>query len=192
MALDYFRGKRVYVTGGSSGIGLAAARHLVGAGAHVAISARGQQRLDEASAALAGLKGADQRLLATACDVSDPADCKRTAERVLAGLGGIDVVIANAGVAHPSRVLETPDEVFQRMININYLGTVYSVRSFLPALFAQRSGRIGVVSSLLGFMGIYGYTAYAASKFAQVGFVECLRQECLVSCARPLHRHSPG
>jgi 3-dehydrosphinganine reductase len=179
MTLDYFQGKKVYITGGSSGIGLAAARHLVTAGAHVAISARGKQRLDEAATALSALKRGDQRLLATVCDVSDPADCRRTTEKVLAELGGIDVVIANAGVAHPARVLDTPDEIYRKMININYLGTVFAIRPFLPALFAQRSGRIGVTSSLLGFMGIYGYTAYAASKFAQVGFIECLRQECL-------------
>jgi NAD(P)-dependent dehydrogenase (short-subunit alcohol dehydrogenase family) len=89
---------------------------------------------------------------------------------LVAGLGGCDLVIANAGISHPSRILETPDELFEKVMRINYFGTVYTVRAFLPHLFAQRRGHIGITSSSLGFMGIYGYTAYAASKFAQVGF----------------------
>jgi 3-dehydrosphinganine reductase len=176
---SFYRGKRVYITGGSSGIGLAAARQMVAAGAHVAIGARGQARLDAAAAELRARAAPEQKVLAVACDVGDAAAAARAAESVLGALGGIDVVVANAGLSHPSRTLDTPVEVFEQMMRINYLGTVYSVRPFLPALFAGKGGRIGVVSSLLGFMGIYGYGAYAASKFAQVGFAECLRQECL-------------
>lgn len=178
--MDYFRGKAVFITGGSSGIGLAAARQLASAGASVAIAARGQQRLD---AALAELKRAAceprQRLVAVACDVSSAQDCARAAAETLEALGGCDVVIANAGVAHPARVLDTPDEVYERMMRINYFGTVHTVRAFLPHLAERRRGHVGIVSSMLGFMGIYGYSAYAASKFAQVGFAECLRQEGL-------------
>ncbi|MBI5548558.1 MAG: SDR family oxidoreductase [Deltaproteobacteria bacterium] len=178
--MDFFRGKAVYITGGSSGIGFAAARLLAGFGAHVAISARGKERLEVALQEMKrAARAPHQKLLAIACDVSDPKECARATQETLAGLGGCDVVVANAGVTHPSRVLETPDEVYERMMRINYFGTVHTVRAFLPHLFAQRRGRIGIVSSMLGFMGIYGYSAYAASKFAQVGFAECLRQECL-------------
>ena len=178
--MDFYNGKKVYITGGSSGIGLAAAKLVARAGGHVSISARGEERLQ---AALAEIKAAavrpDQRFGYVAHDVSDAAQCEAAVPQVLAQLGGLDVVIANAGVAHPGRILETPAEVFEKMMRINYFGTVHTTRAFLPQLYAQKRGHIGIVSSLLGFMGIYGYTAYAASKFAQVGFAEALRQELI-------------
>ncbi len=177
--MDFYRGKKAYITGGSSGIGLATAKLMLRQGASVAISARGKERLQSALEELKAMAGAEQKALAFPCDVSDSKECQRVAEEVLAGLGGCDLVIANAGISHPSRILETPDELFEKVMRINYFGTVYTVRAFLPHLFAQRRGHIGITSSSLGFMGIYGYTAYAASKFAQVGFAECLRQECL-------------
>lgn len=176
--MKYFDGKATYITGGSSGIGLAAAKMIVAAGGDVAIAARGQARLDEARETLEALKRRDaQRVLAYSLDVADPEACAETAGRLVADLGRCDVVIANAGVAFPSRVLETPVDEYERMMRINYFGTVHTVRAFLPHFLERGAGRIGVVSSMLGFMGIYGYTAYAASKFAQVGFAECLRQE---------------
>ncbi|MGC4119530.1 MAG: SDR family oxidoreductase [Myxococcales bacterium] len=177
--MDFYRGKRAYITGGSSGIGLATAKLMLKHGASVAISARGKERLATAEAELKKLAGPEQKVLALSCDVSDSKDCQKVAQEVLAGLGGIDIVVANAGISHPSRILETSDEVFEKVMRINYFGTVYAIRAFLPHLFAQRRGHIAITSSSLGFMGIYGYTAYAASKFAQIGFAECLRQECL-------------
>ncbi len=176
--MDFYQGKVVYITGGSSGIGLAAARLVVKAGGKVAISARGKDRLDAALAELKAL-GPNVDALAIACDVSNPDDSRRAAAEVIAHFGHCDVVIANAGVAHCMRILDTDDDSFDRMMRINYLGTVHTIRAFLPHLTQRRSGRIGIVSSLLGFMGTFGYAAYAPSKFAQVGFAECLRQELL-------------
>ena len=173
-----YDGKVVFITGGSSGIGLAVARAVIAAGGEVAIAARGAERLEAARTELEAIRvRPDQRVRAYGLDVSDAAACEAVAAEVVSHFGRCDVVIANAGVAHPSRILETPTEVYERMMRINYFGTVHAVRAFLPHFFARGSGRIGVVSSMLGFMGIYGYSAYAASKFAQVGFAECLRQE---------------
>ena len=178
--MDFYNGKKVYITGGSSGIGLAAAKILARAGASVYISARGEDRLREAIAEIrAAARGPEQRFGYVAHDVSDPVAVEAAAARILAELGGLDVLIANAGVAHPARVLETPTDVYEKMMRINYFGTVHTTRAFLPHFFAQRGGHIAIVSSLLGFMGIYGYTAYAASKFAQVGFADALRQELI-------------
>jgi 3-dehydrosphinganine reductase len=176
--MEFYAGKVTYITGGSSGIGLAAARLIVEAGGKVAISARGKERLDSALAELKALRpGAEA--IAISCDVSDPAESRRAAAEVIETFGRCDIVIANAGVAHCMKVAETDDETYERMMRINYLGTVHTVRAFLPHMTARRSGAIGIVSSLLGFMGTFGYSAYAPSKFAQVGFAECLRQELI-------------
>lgn len=178
--MEFYRGKRVYITGGSSGIGLTAAKLLASWGAHVALSARGRERLEEALTEVqAAALGPDQRFVIAPHDVSDPVACEAAAKDVIAALGGVDVVIANAGVVHPARILETPVDVYDKMMRINYFGTVHTVRTYLPHLIAAKGGNIGIVSSMLGFMGIYGYTAYAASKFAQVGFADCLRQELI-------------
>ncbi len=178
--MDFYRGKSVYITGGSSGIGLAAAKHLARAGANVAIAARGKDRLDAALAEVKALaRTPEQKFIAIACDVSDPAEARRAAAETLAAFGQCDVVIANAGVAHCMRIIDADDAAFEHTMRVNYLGTVHTIRAFLPHLFERRGGRIGIVSSLLGFMGTFGYTAYAPTKFAQVGFAECLRQECL-------------
>lgn len=178
--MDDYRGKKVFITGGSSGIGKAVAKRLAQWGADVWIAARGQARLDEA---LDEIKRAgrtpDQRFGATSVDISDQAAVDAAMVEVLEGLGGLDVLINNAGVAHPATVLDTSPEVYRRMMDINYFGTVHVTRALLPHFHAQRAGHICNVGSMLGFMGVYGYTAYAASKFAVTGFSECLRQELI-------------
>ena len=178
--MNHFRGKKVFITGGSSGIGEAAARLLASWGADVWIGARGEAKL---ATALDGIRavgvGGTQVLGRTTVDVSDTASVAAAAEEVLAGLGGLDLLINNAGIAHPATALETPDEIYESMMRVNYFGTVNVTRAFLPHFYAQRRGHICNVGSMLGFMGIYGYTAYAASKYAITGFSDCLRQELL-------------
>jgi 3-dehydrosphinganine reductase len=176
---QYYQGKRVFVTGGSSGIGLSLARMLVGYGAHVWIAARGQERLDAALAELRAIARPEQKLGATAMDISDRAQVEAAAKGVLAGLGGLDILVNNAGIAHPATALETTGEVYDSMMRVNYFGAVNVTSAFLPHFRAQRSGHVAMVSSMLGFMGIYGYTAYAASKYALTGYSDCLRQELL-------------
>lgn len=178
--MEHFRGKRVLVTGGSSGIGKAAAKQLASYGAHVWIVARNVERLETALDEIrAAAAGPDQVFGMSATDVSDRAAVKVMAEEALAGLDGLDVLINNAGIAHPSAILDTPDDVFESMMTVNYFGMVHVTRAFLPHFYAKRSGHICNVASLLGFMGIYGYTAYAASKYAITGFSDCLRQELI-------------
>ena len=178
--MDYYRGRKVFITGGSSGIGEAAARLLAGWGAHVWIGARGLERLDEALAGVRAAASSDDQVFGrTAIDVADKESVAAAAKQVLKGLGGLDVLINNAGIAHPSTVLDTPDEVFDSMMRVNYFGTVHTTRALLPHFYEQRRGHIINVASMLGFMGIYGYTAYAASKYAITGFSDCLRQELL-------------
>ena len=178
--MSTYQGKRVFITGGSSGIGRSTAMTLVRDGAHVCIGARGKKRLD---ATLSELKAAasvtGQKIGAVTIDIADKDSVKEAAANVLEILGGIDVLINNAGIAHCNRVTATETSDYEEMMRVNYFGTVYVTQAFLPQMIAQKSGAIANVSSLSGIIGIYGYTAYTPSKFAVVGYSECLRQELL-------------
>lgn len=176
MPSSAFRDRRALVTGGSSGIGRALALALARAGAHVAIVARREAPLREAEGALrAAAPGAVQRFTAIAADVAEPEAAARAVAEAVAALGGLDLVVNNAGVARALRFEDTPPAEFQRLVAVNYLGAVHVVRAALPHLAA--GARIANVSSLAGALAIYGYAAYAPSKFALTAFSEVLRQE---------------
>jgi NAD(P)-dependent dehydrogenase (short-subunit alcohol dehydrogenase family) len=177
--MSWYRGKKVYITGGSSGIGKATALEAVRRGAHVWISARGQARLDEALAEIKAIAGADQRVGAIRVDISDQAAVQAASAEILAGLGGLDVLVNNAGVAFVDRIENASPNEYRQMMEINYFGMVWTTLAFLPHFRQQKGGSITAVSSTLGQMGLYGYSAYCASKFAIVGFMDCLRQDLL-------------
>jgi 3-dehydrosphinganine reductase len=172
MASSYFHGKHVLVTGGSSGIGLSVARQLLGQGATVTILARRQALLDEAKAAL----GVPDRTHTLSIDVSSERD---VVEKVGAHIAAhpADMLINNAGVVMPGRFVELESRHFREMMDINYFGTVHMCRAVIPQLIKRGGGHVLNVSSMAGAIGIYGYTAYAASKFAICGFSEALRGE---------------
>jgi len=177
---EYFKGKRVYITGGSSGIGKATAMQLVRTGAHVLISARGKERLEAALSELESCRvNAEQAITSIAVDVSDEKAVMAAAPKILDALGGLDVLLNNAGVAHVGTIDEATFEHYRRMMDINYFGTVHTTLSFLPHFRKQGHGNIAAVSSTLGVMGLYGYSAYAGSKYAITGFCDCLRQDLL-------------
>ncbi len=175
--MSMFQGKRAFITGGSSGIGFALARQLVEQGAGVAIAARRPEPLESARAELAELAGEGQSVESFVLDVSDSAAVSAVASDVIQALGGVDLVVNNAGVAHPGYATELSEDVYRSMIEVNYLGTVWVTRAFLPTLVEQGSGRIVNVSSIAGVVGAFGYSAYGGSKFAVSGYSECLRQE---------------
>jgi len=173
---DNFRGARALVTGGSSGIGRAIALALARAGAHVAIVARRPGPLEDTRAALrAAAPDAAQRFAAIAADVADPEQAARAVEEAVAALGGLDLVVNNAGAARALRFEDTPLAEFRRLLDVNFLAAVAVTRAALPHL--GRGARIANVSSLAGALAIYGYSAYAPSKFALTAFSEVLRQE---------------
>ncbi|MBN2799409.1 MAG: SDR family oxidoreductase [Deltaproteobacteria bacterium] len=175
--MNGYQGRKVLITGGSSGIGRAAAIALARSGAHVAVAARDQGRLDETVAAMRAVAGEGQRLGAVAVDVTDRARVAQIPAEVLELLGGLDVLICNSGYALPGYVDASPLENFDRMIDVNYMGHVNVVKAFLPHFLAQGAGHISLVSSMLGFMSAFGYAAYSGSKYAIAGFAEALRHE---------------
>jgi 3-dehydrosphinganine reductase len=171
----FFPGKTVLITGGSSGIGLAFAQHVAKEGATPILVARRASELEKAKReVLATAPGA--RVETLSLDVSQKDDVlKRVTE--LAEKERIDVLVNNAGVVLPGRFLELDLEEFRRMMDVNYFGAVYMCRAVLPSMVERRSGYVLNVSSLAGVIGIYGYTPYAASKFALAGFSQALRAE---------------
>lgn len=178
--MEWFNGKKVFITGGSSGIGKATALRLASWGADVCIASRGLDRLESA---LSDIRSRSvrpgQRILALPLDVTEAKQCHATAAKAVSVLDGIDVLINNAGASWPGYIDRIPDPVWDRLMAVNYMGTVNCTRAFLPYLMRRRGGCIANVSSVLGFMGLFGYSAYAASKFAVVGFSESIRQDLL-------------
>lgn len=170
-----FAQKTALISGGSSGIGLALAQALAARGARLILVARHEERLQQA---LASLPGGDQRRHCYLCvDVSDGQQVQAMAESILAESGAPDLLIHCAGVAHPGYVQELDLDIFHWMMAVNYFGTVYVTKAFLPAMIARRSGYIVTFGSLVSVVGVFGYTAYCGSKFAVRGFSDALRME---------------
>jgi short-subunit dehydrogenase len=172
-----YHNHRVFITGGSSGIGLSLARAYAARGAHVAIFARNESKLMAARREIEDARRSPrQQVIAIALDVGDePAVRARIAEAV-ARLGPPDILINSAGVIANDRFENLSPETFEAVLRTNVLGMVHVIRALLPALKAQR-GQIVNLASAAGLMGLYGYTAYGGSKYAMVGISECLRSE---------------
>jgi 3-dehydrosphinganine reductase len=181
----YWYKKVVMITGGSSGIGLAAAKQLAAAGAQVWLTAR---RVGLLETALKEVEAArcdpSQQCGIAPADVSDPVQVERAVETVTKSAGTPDVVFNSAGITQPGYVQELSREVFERLMRVNYFGTVYVTTAVLPAMLARGSGHIINISSMAGYLGVFGYSAYGASKYAVTGFSEVLRAEMKPHCIR--------
>ena len=173
-----WKDKVAFVTGGSSGIGLAIARLLAANGAHVWLAARERVRLESALREVESARSSlTQRCGIVAADLSVPSEAAEAVSRVVGSVGVPDVVVNSAGAAHPGYVQALPLDIFRWMMDTNYYATVYVIKAVLPEMIARRSGHIINISSMAGFLGVFGYTAYGASKFAVTGFSESLRAE---------------
>ena len=178
--MQWYNGKKTVITGGSSGIGKAAAILLARWGAHVCICGRDTGRLEAALAEIRShAASGEQKIIAIGADVSDRAQVNRMAVDAVKQLGGIDILINSAGITWPGRFLDIQDNVWDSMMQVDYMGTVNAVRAFAPYFMKQRHGSIATISSVAGYMGVFGYAAYGPAKFAVAGFSECLRQELL-------------
>lgn len=164
----------VVVTGGTAGVGRAAAEAFARRGDAVAVLARGQERLDAADRELSAL---GVPCLALSVDVADAAAVDDAASRVEAALGPIDVWVNNAMTSVFSPVAEVEPGEVQRVAEVNYLGSVNGILAALPRMRARDAGTIVQVGSALSYRAIPLQAAYCGSKFAIRGFVDSLRCE---------------
>lgn len=176
--MAYYTGKSALITGGSSGIGLALAKQLVEMSCSVVILSRQETLLQQAQTTLIALKSSESIKITTIkSDVTHREELTRSLSEYTQEHGIPDIVINCAGVAHPGTFTSLKPEIFDWMMDVNYFGTVNVLKNLVPAFKERRSGAIVNISSIAGFLGIYGYTAYSASKFAVNGFTDALREE---------------
>lgn len=169
--------KVVYITGGSSGIGLETARLFASLGAHVAVFARNPERLEQARLDIElHRRSLSQKVFSLSMDVADHEDVDHKMASAMKDFGIPDILIANAGVGYADRFMNIPFEEFAAIMKTNVFGVRNTIAALLPSM-KDRGGHIVIVSSAAGLMGMYGYTAYGTSKYALVGFAECLRSE---------------
>lgn len=176
--MNFYANKSVLITGGSSGIGLALSTLLVGTCGSLTILSRQKERLAEASDQLQQLPGSHATQISTLqADITKRDEISLVLDDYLREYGTPDIVINCAGAAHPGTFTSLDPEIFDWLMNVNYFGTVNVLKSLVPGMKSRKSGIIVNISSIAGFLGIYGYTAYSASKFAITGFSDALRSE---------------
>lgn len=178
MKIKDFSGKLVLITGGSSGIGLATACLLASRGASVHILARREEKLVEGLQQIKSFAiGDDQSFGILEADVASAILVNSVIKKLIKNVGLPDLVVNSAGVAHPGYVQGMEMKIFHWMMDVNYFGTVHVVKALLPGMMERKSGYIVNISSMAGYLGVFGYTAYSASKYAVRGFSDALRAE---------------
>ncbi|CUA84799.1 SDR family oxidoreductase [Pseudidiomarina woesei] len=170
--MTYFQGKTVWLTGASSGIGLAMAEQLAEAGAHLILTSRRAEALEQVRLSLAH----PERHRVLALDLSQP---ETAAQQAQAQLGDqvIDILINNAGVSQRSLILDTDMAVYRQLMEIDYFGVIALTKLVLPRMVERRSGHIVTVSSVAGKVGTKLRSGYNGAKFGVIGFMDSLRAE---------------
>jgi uncharacterized protein len=174
MKLTDFHDRTALITGASSGIGELLALRLAAQGARVALTAR---RVDELEKVAERVRADGGEAIVLPCDVADRDAVYAAAERAEDALGGIDILVNNAGYGHHRTFLEWDVDDIERMMRVNYLGTVYWTKALLPRMVERRRGWLVFLASVAGRIAVPDESAYAASKFAMVGLAEALSLE---------------
>ena len=185
-----FQGKTALVTGASRGIGRAIAVALGRGGARVALNFAGNQAAAEEALRLTREAGAAEARLFQ-FDVADAAACTKAVDEVVATMGGLHVLVNNAGVALDQLVMRLKDEDWQRQIDVNLSGTFHLVRAAARPMMKAKGGAIVNLTSVVGEMGNAGQAAYAATKAGIVGLTKAVARE-LASRNVRVNAVSPG
>ncbi len=198
MAKVAFAQQHVIITGGSSGIGRALANQLTQLGAHVSIIARRPALLEETVTELESQRiSPHQRLRSYSANVADEQAIQEAITALTADGYPPDILVTAAGFARPGYVQELPLAIFRQTMDVDFFGTLHPIKAVLPTMIARRRGHIVTISSVAGFLPVFGYTAYGAAKFAVRGFSDVLRQEMMdygiyVSVVFPPNTNTPG
>ena len=167
-----FKGKVVWITGASSGIGAELARQLVAEGARLILTARNEAAMQ----ALAAAHPTAQIIILPA-DLTDTASLESLVQRAIAAFGHFDIVVHSAGVSQRSLAEETGIDVYRRLMEINFFAPVIITKALLPHFRARGSGHVVAISSMAGLMGFPLRTGYSAAKHALKGYFETLQCE---------------
>ena len=166
------------ITGGSSGIGLALARKLVLEGYDVCLISRKRSNLHPAKKELIKLLVHEgQQVYLLSADVTDYVALKKKLERWTTEHGLPDLVVNSAGVAYPGYFQDLDIEIFHWLMEVNYFGTLHTIKCLIPEMIERGSGKIVNISSQAGFVSIFGYSGYSASKFAVRALSDSMRAE---------------
>nr|WP_315162189.1 3-ketoacyl-ACP reductase [uncultured Flavobacterium sp.] len=168
------KNKNALITGAGKGIGKAIAIALAKEGVNVILVARTQEEIDSVAAKVRSLR---VKALAITADVADINSVNAAVAKALAEFGTIDILINNAGIAAFGKFLELEPTDWERIIQVNLMGTYYVTRAVLPNMIERQTGDIINISSTAGLSGNALTSAYSASKFAVLGLTESLMQE---------------
>ncbi len=173
MAINAFKDKVVAITGAASGIGLALARKFAAQGAVIALVDMDKEALDRRAQEF---ESDGRQALAVACDVTDQAMCASAMAAIIREFGGIDVLVNNAGITQRSRFTDTRVDVYRKVMEVNFFGSLYCTKAAIDSLI-ERRGMIIVNESVAGLTPLVGRTGYSASKHALHGLFTSLRCE---------------
>ena len=166
--------KVIWITGASSGIGEALTYAAVAEGAQVIISARREEELKRVAD---NCKVDKNRVFILSLDLEHSEHIEDKVNQIISKFGRIDILINNGGIAQRSIALKTQMDVERKIMEINFFGTVALTKTVAKVMQKQKSGKLVVVTSILGKFGLPLYTTYAASKHALYGYFESLREE---------------
>ena len=167
-------GKRVLITGGSSGIGFAIARAMLAKGARVAVTGRNSERLAQA---VAGLRGNELPVTGIQADVATPEGRTQSLDKAIEALGGLDILVNNAGGVRAGRLEKTSEVEIRTMVEVDLVAPILLTQAALPHLRASDDGLVVNVTSGIALIGAPFYTTYAAVKAGLSRFGEALRRE---------------
>jgi 3-dehydrosphinganine reductase len=175
--MSWYKNKKVFIVGGSKGIGEAISYQLASEGANVVVAARGQKDLDTCVKGMQSKGANDQTFASISIDVTNLESVEKGCKEALEILGGMDILICNSGFAQTGTLHDMAHDDIKRMMDVNFMGHVNVTKALLPHFMKQKHGNIALASSMLGFFSLYGWSGYSASKFAIAGLAQALRQE---------------
>lgn len=172
--MQNIKGKNAVITGGTRGIGLATAHALANEGVNVAIIGRNRETLDKAVKELNQYK---VQVIGANGDVSSREEVESMFASINESFSTIDILINNAGIMGYTPFLESNEEEFRKMMDVNVFGPYYTMQAVLPLMTEQQIGDVINISSMSGLKGTPGSSLYSATKFAVIGMTEGIMQE---------------